>query len=201
MTMNFDTILFDLDDTLHDRNKTLHNFIHLFIQKYSDDLASGSGYILENTFLKIDEKGYRPRKEVFSELNKILPWKHLPDLEEQLAFWNAEFPKCAEPAIDLYSVLDYFRSRNIKMGIVTNGSAAFQNSKIDKLGIRKYMKTILISEEACIRKPDQKIFQLALAKIRSDSYTTLFVGDHSIVDIKGAIDSGLISVWVSNHQV
>ena len=63
------------------------------------------------------------------------------------------------------------------------------------------MKTIVISEEVCIRKPDQRIFQLALARIQSTPCTTLFVGDNPIVDIKGAIDSGLISVWVSNHQI
>jgi putative hydrolase of the HAD superfamily len=199
--MFFDTILFDLDDTLHDRNKTLHNFIRLFIQRYSYDLDAHSKQILEDTFLKIDGQGYRPREEVFTELNKILSWNHTPDLEELLSFWNTEFPKCAEPMINLHYVLDYFKNQNTKMGIVTNGSSFFQNTKIDKLGIRKYMKTIIISEEINIRKPDPKIFQLALTKIQSNPGTTLFVGDNPIVDIKGANDSGLISVWVSYHQI
>lgn len=198
--MYFDTILFDLDDTIHDRNKTLHNFICLFIQRYYSDLDDYSRQILEDTFVKIDKQGYRKREEVFAELNKILHWKHVPDLKELLDFWNNEFPKCAEPVINLQCVLEHFKNKNTKMGIVTNGSSAFQNTKIDKLGIRKYMKTIIISEEVNIRKPDPKIFQLALAKIQSNPDTTLFVGDNPIVDIKGANDSGLISVWVSNHQ-
>ena len=133
--MHFDTILFDLDDTLHDRNKTLHNFINIFIQKNFNDLDTNSKHLLENAFVEIDEQGYKPREEVFSELNKLLSRKHVPDLKEQLTFWNTEFPKCAEPVNDLHCVLDYFRNRNTKMGIVTNGSSAFQNSKIDKLGI------------------------------------------------------------------
>lgn len=84
--MIFDTILFDLDDTLHDRNKTLHNFIRLFIQRYSRDLDTHSKHILEDTFLKLDRQGYRPREEVFTELNQVLSWKHVPDLEELLTF-------------------------------------------------------------------------------------------------------------------
>ena len=198
ITPNFDTILFDLDDTLHDREKTLRAFIRLFLQKYDGNLEPDSRSVFENGFLKMDEQGYRPREEVFTELNKILTWRRAPELKEQLAFWYSEFPKCAEPVSDLYGVLDFFQARNIKMGIVTNGSSAFQNTKIDRLGIRKYMKTIIISEEVNVRKPDPEIFRLALAEIKSKPGTTLFVGDNPVVDIKGALDSGLISVWVSN---
>lgn len=87
------------------------------------------------------------------------------------------------------------------MGIVTNGNSDFQNSKIDKLDFRKYMKTVMISEEVGIRKPDPKIFHLALSKIDSNNENTLFVGDNPLVDIKGANDSGLIPVWLSHGQV
>ena len=165
ITADFDTILFDLDDTLHDRGKTLRAFIRLFLQKYADNLEPRSRRVFENAFLKMDEQGYRPREEVFTELNKTLLWKHAPELKEQLDFWYSEFPKCAEPVSDLNGVLDFFQARNIKMGIVTNGSSAFQNTKIDRLCIRKYMKTIIISEEVNYRKPDPKIFRLALAEI------------------------------------
>jgi len=198
--MTFDTLLFDLDDTIHDRNKTLHNFVNLFTLRYENELDSHSKLILEDVFCEIDKQGYRSREEVFEELKNILTWKHKPNLKEQIAFWNTEFPKCAEPLFDLYHVLDYFKKRNVKMGIITNGSSVFQNAKIDKLKIREYMKTIIISEDVNIRKPDPKIFQFTLAKIQSNCETTLFVGDNPMVDIKGAIDSGLISVWLSHDQ-
>lgn len=200
ITADFDTILFDLDDTLHDREKTLRVFIRLFLQKYAYNLESRSRCVFENGFLKLDEQGCRPREEVFTELDKMLSWKHAPELKEQLNFWYSEFPKCAEPVSELYDVLDFFQARNIKMGIVTNGSSAFQNTKIDRLGIREYMKTIIISEEVNYRKPDPEIFRLALAEIKSSPRATLFVGDNPDVDIKGARDSGLVSVWVSNRH-
>lgn len=62
------------------------------------------------------------------------------------------------------------------------------------------MKIIIISEEVDIRKPDPKIFHLALSKINSNNETTLFVGDNPLIDIKGANDSGLVSVWLSHGQ-
>ena len=81
------------------------------------------------------------------------------------------------------------------MGIVTNGDSLLQQTKIDKLNLRKYMEAIIISEELKMRKPDSEIFLLALSKIQSRSETTLFVGDNPSIDIKGAINAGLVSVW------
>ena len=36
--------------------------------------------------------------------------------------------------------------------------------------------------------------------INSTNETTLFVGDNSLTDIKGAIDAGLISVWLNGGK-
>ena len=202
--MIFDTILFDLDvdldDTIHDRNRSLCKFVDLFKLKYSDTLDYNSKLIMKDIFFEIDYQGYKPREEMFKELKDRVSWKYKPDLKELIDFWNVEFPKCAEPMPNLYNVLDYFIDKNIKMGIVTNGNSDFQNAKIDKLNLRKYMKTIIISEEIGIRKPDPKIFHLALSKINSNNKTTLFVGDNSLIDIKGAIDSSLIPIWLSHGQ-
>lgn len=199
--MIFDTILFDLDDTIHDRNRSLCKFVDHFILRYFDAPDNDSKLIIKDVFFEIDNKGYKSREEMFKELQGRIPWKYKPDLEELIDFWNVEFPRCAEPMPNIYNVLDYFIDKNIKMGIVTNGNSDFQNTKIDKLNFRKYMKTIIISEEVGIRKPDTEIFHLALSKINSNKETTLFVGDNPLIDIKGAIDSGLVSVWLSHKQV
>ena len=195
--MLFESILFDLDDTLHDRNKSLCKFIDLFKLQYFDAIDDDSNINLKDVFLKIDRKGYRPREEMFNELQNIISWKFKPDLQELINFWNIEFPKCAEPMDNLYSTLNIFLNKNIKMGIVTNGDSDFQNTKIDKLDLRKYMKVIIISQEVNIRKPDPKIFQLALSRINSRNGNTLYVGDNPSTDIKGAFDAGLTTVWLS----
>ncbi|WP_017415492.1 HAD family hydrolase [Clostridium tunisiense] len=198
--MIFDTILFDLDDTLHDRNKSLCNFIDLFIFEYSHALTYDSKLIMKEVFFQIDWQGYRPREEMFTELQSRISWKYKPNLKELVDFWNKEFPKCAEPMANVYKVLDFLIQENVKMGIVTNGHSDFQNRKIDKLDLRKYMKTIIISEEVDVRKPNPEIFHLALSRANSNSKATLFVGDNPQCDIKGAIDVGLSSVWLSNGQ-
>lgn len=199
--MIFDTILFDLDDTIHDRNKTLSTFAQLFGRTYLSAMDEESLRNLEDIFFQVDWRGYRPREEMFTEFRNRISWKRQPSLKELMDFWNEEFPKCAEPMDGLYEVLDCFLSMGINMGIVTNGESKFQNTKLDKLKLRKYMKTILISEEVKLRKPEIAIFNLALSSMNSCRENTLFVGDNVFVDIKGARDAGLSTAWVSSGEI
>lgn len=67
--MNFDTILFDLDDTIHDRNKSLSNFVELFKRKYSDALAYESKLIIKDIFFEIDLRGYRQEMKFLKSYN------------------------------------------------------------------------------------------------------------------------------------
>ena len=127
--MVFDTMLFDLDDTIHNRNASLFKFVDLFKIKYSNVLYDYSKLIIKDIFFEIDMKGNNPREVMFKELQYRVSWKYKPNLKELIDFWNLEFPKCAEPMYNLYNVLDYFINKIIKMGIVTNGNSDFQNKK------------------------------------------------------------------------
>lgn len=113
--MIFDTILFDLDDTIHDRSMSLCNFVNLLISRLSDALDCDSKQTVKNIFPEIDNKGYRPREDVFAELLDRVSWKSKPDLNELIDLWNVEFPKCAEPMPDIYNVLDYFTDKKIRL--------------------------------------------------------------------------------------
>lgn len=198
--MFFDTVLFDLDDTIHDRDKSLCVFFDLLILNYCDAPFHGSIPELKRSFIKNDNRGYVPREDVFRELQAGLPGKRKPDIKDLIDFWITEFPKCARPMPRVYDVFEHLIAKGIKMGIVTNGASEFQQTKIDKLNFRKYMKIIVISGEAGIEKPDTRIFRIALSEIDSTNKTTLFVGDHPVNDIKGASDAGLKTVWLSRGQ-
>lgn len=198
--MIYNTVLFDLDDTLHDRNKTLCNFSTLFMAKYSH-LMDDSRLNIKELLIRVDCKGYRPRAEMLKDLTSKIKWKSTPAIAELVDFWNAEFPGCAEPMPYLYEVLDDLQEKNIKMGMVTNGGTNFQNAKIKKLNLRKYMDCIIISEEAGISKPDPAIFRLALSKMDASPKSTLFVGDYPSTDILGAMNAGLDAAWLSNREI
>ena len=109
--MWFNTILFDLDDTLHDRKQTVHSFISLLVRKYAEDLQDPVDRTLEESFVALDQQGYRPREEVFEAFRNLPYWRRIPDRDGLLALWYSEFPKCAEPVTHLHEVLRFFRTR------------------------------------------------------------------------------------------
>jgi putative hydrolase of the HAD superfamily len=195
-----EAILFDLDDTLYDRSQAFEKFVELFVSNYSSALDQESPSILKDTLFKLDCKGYKPRREMFTEIMNNVSWRYLPSLEELINYYCIEFPNCVESTSELFKTLDWCFDNNIKMGIVTNGPVQMQNEKIDNLKIRKYMRTIIISDEVGFRKPDPEIFLLALNELNIENNSALYIGDNPSTDIKGANDAGITSVWLSLGQ-
>lgn len=195
--MLFDTILFDLDDTLHHRYKSIELYLESFLNELFPEVDSLTRKKYKDAFYEADGRGYIPKDEAYRRLKDIFPWLSKIDEQMFLAYWDDVYSSSAMPMDDLYEVLSHFSSRGIKMGMVTNGDSVMQNTKIDKLMLRKYMKAIIISGEVNIEKPDKRIYSLALEKTCSKPETTLFVGDYPATDIKGAVMAGLIPVWMS----
>ncbi len=93
--------------------------------------------------------------------------------------------------------LDGLRRRGYPLGIITNGKTLVQNATIDAVGIRDYFNLILVSETVGVRKPDPRLFHLALEGLQTQAHATLFVGDHPQADIEGARGAGLQTAWLA----
>jgi putative hydrolase of the HAD superfamily len=172
----------------------------LFHEHYHGRLQSIDQQQLFETVRVADGGGYSRRGDVFSDLAASLPWRSAPTSEEVGAFWDSTFPLCAVASEGLFDLLDYLLSRSIAVGIVTNGRVAIQNAKIDVLGLRSCMQSIVISEEAGVEKPDAAIFRLALGQLNAAARDTVFVGDNPIADVQGAEGAGLVPVWFEGLQ-
>jgi putative hydrolase of the HAD superfamily len=73
-----------------------------------------------------------------------------------------------------------------RLGLVTNGTSATQRAKLLALGIANLFDPVVISEEVGFRKPDVRVFELAIAGWGLPPESVLFVGDDPISDIQGA---------------
>lgn len=197
--MEIKGIIFDLDNTLVDRSKSLTVFSAIFHSHYGRRLLPVPTFKVEGIVKNADQDGYRPKTESFSQMIQKLAWEKEPTVSELAEFWRKEFPGCAQPVSNLYEVLDEIGRKGITMGLVTNGTTHIQTGKIRNLGINKYLKSVIISEAAGVKKPDSKIFYLALQKLQLKPSETLAVGDNPILDVVGARNVGLIPVWVTGH--
>lgn len=189
-------VLFDLDDTLIDRRALIQTYAGVFAEQFKAGLQPITASQLTEQIITADRGGYRPRPQVATALAAGLPWTANPDPQIVLQHWMRHFPDCTVARAHALMVVKTLHRQGIIVGVVTNGAARGQNRKIDTIGLRSYLSTIVVSETAGIKKPDPQIFNSALAEIQQPSANVWFVGDHPVNDIIGAAGVGMTPVWL-----
>lgn len=84
--------------------------------------------------------------------------------------------------------------------MLTNGYSLLQNGKIDTLQLRRFFDQIVISEETGYRKPDERIYRIALERLGTSAEETLIIGDHPENDIWGAAQAGIRGIWLRRNH-
>lgn len=185
-------VLFDLDETLHDRAGSLTSFLcdqhrHWFATRV--DLAT---FVTE--FQTLDAHGSLPKSQLYPRLLAVLGIVDL-DPESLAEAYDCDFSRHARRMEGAGELLAMLRERGMRLGIVSNGRTEFQNRVIDALGFLDAVDVILISEAEQLRKPDPRLFHRAAARLGVAAEHCLFVGDNPHADILGAMAVGMQAVW------
>lgn len=190
-------IIFDLDNTILNRTVTFKNFTNSFLNKYlaKEDVTQH----LFNLIIELDQDGYKDKRELFSELLELLPWREKPLLSELIEFYNVEYVKSAVLMEDAREVVEYARGK-YKTGLITNGKTLIQYGKIDQLGIRNDFDLIIVSQEAGVKKPNPRIFEMALEQLELKPEECMCIGDHPVNDIESAAMVGMQTIWMKVNQ-
>lgn len=89
-------------------------------------------------------------------------------------------------------LLETLRENGIRIGIISNFQHAPHVRRVlRKNGLIPLLDAIIISGEVHAKKPDPKIFEIALEKLGTCAEKTLFVGDDPKRDILGASSVGM----------
>jgi putative hydrolase of the HAD superfamily len=191
-------VLFDLDNTLTDRTTTISRFSSRFLGDFQPELRSTVTLEAVHQVMRAgDGGGYRPKETMFREIQSMLDWVQVPDISVIADYWYQVSAECMQLRVGAAETLDSLRERGYPLGIITNGKTLVQNATIDAVGIRDYFSLILVSETVGVRKPDPRLFQLALEELQCQGQATLFVGDHPQSDIEGARGAGLQTAWLA----
>jgi putative hydrolase of the HAD superfamily len=190
-------VLFDLDDTLTDRDRSIERIAVEFSERFRADLENCEESEIRRCIHAGDNGGYAKREDLGAHLQSALPWRRAPSASELIAFWRDRFPRCNVERLGVSPTLQALHRRGLKLGVVSNGSISSQYTKLDVLGIRSLFSVILISEEIGIKKPDPRIFRMALEKLDVLSSEAIFVGDNPALDIAGARAVGLRAIWLN----
>lgn len=90
-----------------------------------------------------------------------------------------------------------FADRGIKIGVVSNsilGGAALETI-LEKHRLLEHFDFVMSSTDYGFRKPHPQLFITALALAGASTDETWFIGDSLSIDVAGARNAGLVSVW------
>lgn len=110
-------------------------------------------------------------------------------------FWDAAAP--ARPTEGIGEFLEFLFENRIRTGVISNisfGGKAVRN-RIAEMVPKNHFEFILPTSEYMYRKPNKRIFDLALEKADLKPEEVWYVGDQYECDIVGAMNAGIFPVW------
>jgi putative hydrolase of the HAD superfamily len=187
-------VLFDLDNTLFDRNAAFESWAASFAE------SRGLGRPALDMLCEADEDGFASREALFRSARDRLA---LADSTEALiAEYRRDYIEFVQPDPSTLRALERLRARNIRVGIVTNGPST-QHQKIERLGLAPLVDGVCVSHEFGVEKPDPRIFQEAIRRCCGETAPAeagWMVGDSGPHDIAGGHRVGTPTVWLSRGR-
>ena len=201
-------IFFDLDHTLWDFDKnSKHTFEKIFIDNEIDlhiDVFLDCYIPINTNYWKLyrenniskDKLRYGRLNDTFKALQLDVSTKIIYKLSDDYIKFLSSFNFLIEGTIP---ILQYLKTK-YELHIITNGFQEVQNLKLINSNIDGFFNTITNSEMAGVKKPHQKIFQLAINKARTDFSSSIMIGDNLEADIQGSLDVGMDAILFNYHK-
>ncbi|MGD9992383.1 MAG: YjjG family noncanonical pyrimidine nucleotidase [Salinivirgaceae bacterium] len=201
----YKNIYFDLDRTLWDFETNSEKTLYNLVERYAPQLLSHFNEFL-TIYYQINEELWLQYRD--GKLKKeVLRIKRFSDAFMQMGLTQVDF--CEQLADDYISesplktalfphaidVLEYLKSKNYRLFLLTNGFKEVQVVKIKHSGLEPFFEKMITSEEAGYQKPHAKIFEYALKTVNAKKKESLMVGDDMENDIFGAQSFGIDAVY------
>lgn len=208
MTEEIDAVMFDLGGTLIElrpskdvvfRKVLKQHGFHVQIEKVTEAIRKAErefdaesanldgvnedlfwdkfdSYVLER--LGYDGDGKKFAKDVSREFEEIVP---------KVENW-VEYP-------DVRPLLKDLQAKGFKLCLISNATD-LARSVMDNLGLSRFFDPIVISSEVGSRKPDKRIFDIAMDGAKVAPNRSVYVGDKLEVDVVGAKKAGMNAILI-----
>lgn len=194
------TILFDLDDTLLDFKRSEAEALRWALEKMG---LTPTDYVVQR-YSAINQEQWQLLED------KVITRMQVLVRRFEILFREFGIDKSAEEMQHLYhrrlatghyflpgaeELLEELHGK-YKLYIVSNGTAAVQDPRIESSGIARYFEEIFISERVGVNKPDVRFFEKCFARIEGFCKDeAIIIGDSLTSDIRGGNNAGIRTCW------
>lgn len=174
MFENVKWLFFDVGSTIVDE--------HIAYEHRIKDIANKANATY-NSVYKTMIKLYKQNKKGDLETAKLLG--------VELPQWHIEDEILYSDTYNCLSVL----SDKYKIGIIANQSLGTKE-RLKQYGILKFIDLVISSAEEGVKKPDSKIFEIALKRSGCQAQNSVMIGDRIDNDIIPANLLGMHTIWI-----
>jgi putative hydrolase of the HAD superfamily len=217
--MDIRAVAFDVNGTLiriqtEDGDEQIFRSAAHFLTYQGIDLHRDQ---VRDLYFQVMKEQLRASPEEYPEFDAVGIWRniidgHMTDFTRalpagklrQMPLFLAEMSRgIARRRLGLYpfvrEVLDVLRGR-YPLAVVTDAQSANARGELQKVGLLGYFDPVVISGDHGYRKPDRRLFQLALDGMGVAAEHALYVGNDMYRDIFGAQEAGMRTVMVESDQ-
>ena len=172
---------------------------------------------IRDLYFQIMKEQLRASPEEYPEFDAVGIWRtivdgHMTDFARSLPAGKlATMPQflaemsrgIARRRLGLYpfvrEVLDVLRGR-YPLAVVTDAQSAYARGELHKAGLLGYFGPVVVSGDHGYRKPDRRLFRIALDRLGVAPENALYVGNDMYRDIYGAREAGMTTVMFDSDQ-
>jgi 2-haloacid dehalogenase len=193
-------LLFDVDGTLFDfekaESKALANTFKQFGLVHSDDVATIYKKINSQIWVELEQGKITPQALGSTRFQRL--FDATGQSADTTTFSKAylyHLGTCSNLIDGTENLLQQV-SPSFQLAIITNGLSDVQRPRLAASPIEHYFKSVTISDEVGVAKPDGRIFDIAFASMGNPAKEdVLIIGDSLSSDMKGGVDYGIDTCW------
>jgi putative hydrolase of the HAD superfamily len=217
--MDIRAIAFDVNGTL----------VEIMTEEGMDQIFRAAGHFLtyqgidlrryevRDLYFQILKEQQKASAEAYPEFDAVAIWRkivqdHMTDYTRklpaeklaQMPLFLAEMSRgisrrrlCLYPYVR--EMLDILRGR-FPLALITDAQSAYARGELHKVGLLDYFDPIIVSGDFGYRKPDKRLFQMALDGMGVAAENALYVGNDMYRDVYGAREAGIKTVLFDSNQ-
>lgn len=203
--MGYQTLLFDLDDTLLDFKAAEKNALTILLEEtgvepVTENIQQYSK--INQRFWNLYEKGKIDRNKLLSQRFEDFFGIHGQnvdgtEMDRRFRSHLEEGHFLIEGCVELLDEL----KQSFELYAVTNGVSKTQYRRLTDSGLLPYFKNIFVSEDTGYQKPMPEYFDYVFHRIPAFSHSNaLIIGDSLTSDITGGNKAGIDSCWFNPEK-
>lgn len=199
-------VLFDFDETLQDRTAAFEKYMDTFLADFCPEIDSAEIEKRKEDMRITGKGGYVNREEWYASLIESWGWENAPSNVTLANHYDTKFGDHNVIFPESPTLLKALKDRGYIVGVITNGPSYLQNHKMDTSGLRPYCDIVVVSGDVGVHKPNPALFTYTADRLGLKAEECVYVGDHPINDIQGALSAGMQAIrmnfgWFKDQEL